>query len=290
MCARDSLFEWLFMQSFSVLRIRRCYVCLLILSLFILKPKYSDRACLRYSKVIFGSAAGIDGVSTWYRLARLRSWPTVSFALPPQVAFSSRMLFAWWWPLYRCWLWRSLSVSSWTRGGLPPGISAPYSAVSFLHNSYLTLPLPSSKSTFSQRFKKKCISEVVRIGSMIIFHLSKLWKAKFFSLCDVIFLVRLQGKLKLIWPTLEWEGLPESEQRFQKSKCSSMAERKFLFCHRKRSIVLFEIFFFENGDFFLRIEEQSASTPRGVLPYISHIGMCRPKGYHFRAFLVWNRV
>ena len=26
------------------------------------------------------------------------------------------------------------------------------------------------------------------------------------------------------------------------------------------------------------------------IPYISHIGMCRPKGYHFRAFLVWNGV
>ena len=32
----------------------------------------------------------------------------------------------------------------------------------------------------------------MRIGSIIIFHLSKLWKAKFFILCDVIFLVRLQ--------------------------------------------------------------------------------------------------
>ena len=39
------------------------------------------------------------------------------------------------------------------------------------------------------------MSEVVRIGSIIIFHLSKLKKANEFSiLCDVIFLVRLQGK------------------------------------------------------------------------------------------------
>ena len=30
------------------------------------------------------------------------------------------------------------------------------------------------------------MSEVVRIGSLIIFHLSKLWKAKFFKLCDYI--------------------------------------------------------------------------------------------------------
>ena len=40
-------------------------------------------------------------------------------------------------------------------------------------------------------------SDVVRIGSIIIFHLSKLWKAKFFILCDVIFLVRLQGKFEI---------------------------------------------------------------------------------------------
>ena len=55
------------------------------------------------------------------------------------------------------------------------------------------------KSTFSQQ------SEVVRIGSVINFHLSKLWKAKFFTLCDVILLVQLQGKLDLdhSW---EWKG------------------------------------------------------------------------------------
>ena len=29
------------------------------------------------------------------------------------------------------------------------------------------------KVTFSQSYKEKCISEVVRIGGMIIFHLSK---------------------------------------------------------------------------------------------------------------------
>ena len=28
----------------------------------------------------------------------------------------------------------------------------------------------------------------------------------------------------------------------------------------------------------------------GVLPYISHIGMCGPKGCGFLAVLVWNRV
>ena len=33
--------------------------------------------------------------------------------------------------------------------------------------------------------------------SIFIFHHSKLWKAKFFILCDVIFLVRLQGKFEI---------------------------------------------------------------------------------------------
>ena len=42
--------------------------------------------------------------------------------------------------------------------------------------------------------KRKCISEVVRIGGTMISRLSKLSKAKFSILCDVIFMVRLQGK------------------------------------------------------------------------------------------------
>ena len=62
----------------------------------------------------------------------------------------------------------------------------------------LTLSLPISNSTFSQPFKQKMyLSEVVRIGSIIIFHLSKRWKAKFSILCDVIFLVRLEGKFEI---------------------------------------------------------------------------------------------
>ena len=36
-------------------------------------------------------------------------------------------------------------------------------------------------------------SRAVRVGRMVIFHLSKLWKATLFTLCDVMFLVRLQG-------------------------------------------------------------------------------------------------
>ena len=49
----------------------------------------------------------------------------------------------------------------------------------------------------SPKPKKKCISEVVRIGSIIIFHLSKLWKTKFSTLRDAIFLLRLQGKFEI---------------------------------------------------------------------------------------------
>ena len=60
------------------------------------------------------------------------------------------------------------------------------------------------RDTFSQTFKEKCLSEVVVIGSIIIFHLSKLWKAKFFVLCDVIFLARLQGKFE-IYHYWEWK-------------------------------------------------------------------------------------
>ena len=52
--------------------------------------------------------------------------------------------------------------------------------------------LPSSKSTFSQPSKEKRISEIVRIGS-----LSQIRNAKFFILCDVILVVRLQGKFEI---------------------------------------------------------------------------------------------
>ena len=59
--------------------------------------------------------------------------------------------------------------------------------------------------TFSQPSKEKCICEVLRIGSIIICHLSKLWKTKFFILCDVILLVRLQEKFE-IDHSWEWKG------------------------------------------------------------------------------------
>ena len=38
----------------------------------------------------------------------------------------------------------------------------------------------------------------LRIGSIIIFNLSKLWKTKFFKLCDLVFMWGCRGKLKFI--------------------------------------------------------------------------------------------
>ena len=55
-------------------------------------------------------------------------------------------------------------------------------------------------------FNKKCIGEVERIGSIVIFHFIELWKAKLFILCDAIFLVRQQGKFEN-WPLLGMKGL-----------------------------------------------------------------------------------
>ena len=61
----------------------------------------------------------------------------------------------------------------------------------------LTLSLLSSKNTFSQPFKEKIYKWGSEICTIIIFHLSKLWKVKFSILCDSIFLVRLRGKFDI---------------------------------------------------------------------------------------------
>ena len=74
-------------------------------------------------------------------------------------------------------------------------------------------------STFSQ---EKCISEVVRIG-IIFYHPSKLWKAKFFILCDVIFLVRLQEKFE-IDHSWELKGLTSSWLPTQSDTCTRIIE------------------------------------------------------------------
>ena len=71
--------------------------------------------------------------------------------------------------------------------------------------SILNLSRPSSKSTFSQPFKEKCISEVVKLGSIIIVRLSKLWKAfkKFFKSWCYIFGERAKFEIDHSW---EWKG------------------------------------------------------------------------------------
>ena len=56
------------------------------------------------------------------------------------------------------------------------------------------LSLPSSKSTFSQPFKDKCMNEVVINGCIIISHLINLWKAKF---------------LHTVWCYISGEGVGE---------------------------------------------------------------------------------
>ena len=53
----------------------------------------------------------------------------------------------------------------------------------------------------------------MRVGSTIILHLSKLWKAKFFILCDVIFLVRLQEKFD-IDHSWEWNWVNQISHRW----------------------------------------------------------------------------
>ena len=55
-------------------------------------------------------------------------------------------------------------------------------------------------------FQEKRISEVVRISSIIIFHLSKLWKAKVFIFVVQYFWWGCRGKLKLITVGSEWKG------------------------------------------------------------------------------------
>ena len=66
------------------------------------------------------------------------------------------------------------------------------------------LSLPSEKVHSSNFLKRNVWGS--GIGSIVIFRLSELWKARFFIPCDVIFLVRLQGKIR-IWSLLGVKGL-----------------------------------------------------------------------------------
>ena len=84
---------------------------------------------------------------------------------------------------FACHLWRPLLTAYWVRPD--------HTKLKNVHSPNL--------------WKRNVWSEVVRIGGTIIFHPVKLWKAKFFILCDVISLVRLQEKFKMdhSW---EWKG------------------------------------------------------------------------------------
>ena len=90
----------------------------------------------------------------------------------------------------------------------------------------LTPLLPRSKGTFSRPFKAKCIRDMVRIGSIIIFHLSKLWKAKFLILRDVICLVK--GNLLLITHFLA--------RSFYSSALVVASERVILSTNKERTV------------------------------------------------------
>ena len=61
---------------------------------------------------------------------------------------------------------------------------------------------PKLKKHILPTRKEKCVSWVVRIGSIIIFLLSKLWKANFFMLCDVMIFGKAAGE---IWNWSLWD-------------------------------------------------------------------------------------
>ena len=56
---------------------------------------------------------------------------------------------------------------------------------------------PKFKKFILPTFQREMYKRGSENWSTIIFHRSKLWKAKFFILCDVIFLVRLWEKLEI---------------------------------------------------------------------------------------------
>ena len=89
---------------------------------------------------------------------------------------------------------------------------------------------------FAPKFKKYILPEmysisgVARIVDRIIFHPSKLWKAKFFILYDAIFLVRLQGKFQLdhSWEWKAWRPIDLSTERRRSHRARPAVGRYFL--------------------------------------------------------------
>ena len=64
-----------------------------------------------------------------------------------------------------------------------------------MHESTLLI-IFTPKKYILQSSQEKSISDIVRISSIIIFHLSKLWKAKFSIVCDVVYLVKMEEKFE----------------------------------------------------------------------------------------------
>ena len=65
--------------------------------------------------------------------------------------------------------------------------------------------------------------------SIITFHVRKLWKTKFFILCDVIFLVKLLLKIRKL-NTLGSERVKKVVELYQKFKFTQLTFSKRLFC------------------------------------------------------------
>ena len=86
-------------------------------------------------------------------------------------------------------------------------------------------------NTFIPEFQKYILpTPFERSGNIIIFHLSKWWKAKFFLLCYVIFLVRLQAKFEIWNHSWEWKFSKKSHAVHIMVRLSS--SRSLIFKHR----------------------------------------------------------
>ena len=126
---------------------------------------------------------------------------------------------------------------------------------------------------------KSNISEVVRIGSIIIFHLSERRKAMFPILCPgEIWNWSLLG-VKVLDVKLTPSNTPPKVKFQLWSRSSNKRESMYW----RVAAVMVTVDYRWSQSF-------AAHSMFSVGPYISHMGMCRPKGYHFQAFLVWNRV
>ena len=91
-----------------------------------------------------------------------------------------------------------------------------------IHPEILTLSLPSSKSTFSQPFKEKCISEEVRIGTIIIIQFEYSYEKPSSSYCVMRYFWRgCRGNVTLITLGSEtvngnakiWTSTPSTDSR-----------------------------------------------------------------------------